>query len=405
MTRQWLSSFVCVVALLVVGVAPAAEKKYGPGVSDTEIKIGNSVPYSGPASAYGAYGIAMSAYFKMINEQGGVNGRKITLISLDNGYSPPKALEMTRQLVEHDEVLAIMGTLGTPTNAAIEKYLHEAHVPDLNIISGASRFNDPVHFPWAVPTFYSYHSEAKLYAKYILANKPDAKIAVLYQNDDLGGDYLSGLKDGLGARAQKMIVATVSYEVTDPSIDSQVISLKGSGANVLVEFANAKAGAQAIRKAYDIGWRPLQIAGATGAGVAAALRPAGVEKAVGLISIIGKDPSDPQWADDPDVKAFRAMLSKYSPSSDPNDSLNLLGYSTASTIAEIIRRCGDELTREHLVEVTIHLRGLHTPSMLPGVTLEMSPTDYDGVKQFQPARFNGERYEPLGKMIDLRATD
>jgi branched-chain amino acid transport system substrate-binding protein len=404
MTRtQWLPAAGLIAGLALVSIASAAEKKYGPGASDTEIKIGNTEPYSGPASAYGRYGIALAAYFKMINDQGGINGRKITLISLDNAYSPPKALEGARRLVEQDHVLAIMGTLGTPTNVGAQKYLHEAHVPNLFVISGASRFNDPQHFPWTVPTFPEYRTEGRIYGKYILETKPDAKVAVLYQNDDLGADYVNGLKEGLGDRAKTMIVATASYEVSDPTVESQVVTLQDSGANVLVEFANPKASAQAIRKTYDIGWRPLLIAGVTGSQIAAALTPAGLQKSIGLVTVQGKEPSDPEWANDPDIKAYRDFMKKYLPAADPNDVLHYFGYSTGFSIANTLRRCGDDLTREHLVDVLIHTRGEHTPIMLPGVTLNMSPTDYDGIKQFQLFRFNGERYVPFGGLIDASA--
>lgn len=393
-------------ALVTSIVGYAEEKRYGPGVTDIEITIGNTVPYSGPASGYGVYGIALAAYFKMINEQGGINGRKITLISLDNGYLPPKALEGTRRLVEQDQALAIMGTLGTPPNVATQRYLHEAHVPNLAVISGASRFNDPAHFPWTVPGFPSYRTEAKIYGTYILATKPDAKIAVLYQNDDLGRDYLAGLKEGLGARAEAMIAAAASYEVADPTVDLQMVSLRASGADVLVEFTNLKASAQAIRKAYDLGWRPLQIVGVTGSAVAGALKPAGLEKSIGIITAFnGKDPSDRQWADDPDMIAYRDFMQKYYPDGDQNNGVNFLGYSVGFTIAEMLRRCGDDLTREHLVDIATHIRGLRTPIMLPGTTMSMSSTNYDGFKQFQLFRFDGERYVPFGGLIGADVTN
>ena len=393
-------------ALVTSIVGYAEEKRYGPGVTDIEIKIGNTVPYSGPASGYGVYGIALAAYFKMINEQGGINGRKITLISLDNGYLPPKALEGTRRLVEQDQVLAIMGTLGTPTNAATQRYLHEAHVPNLAVISGASRFNDPAHFPWTVPNFPSYRTEGRIYGRYILEAKPDAKIAVLYQNDDLGRDYLAGLKESLGARAETMIIAAASYEVADPTVDSQMASLRASGADVLVEFTNFKASAQAIRKAYDFGWRPLQIVGVTGSAVAGALKPAGLEKSIGIITAFnGKDPSDRQWADDPDMIAYRDFMRKYDADGDQNNGGNFFGYSVGFSIAEMLRRCGDDLTREHLVDIATHIQGLHTPIMLPGTTMNMSPTDYDGFKQFQLFRFDGERYVPFGGLIEGNVTN
>ncbi len=378
----------------------AAEKRCGPGVTDTEIKIGQTVPYSGPASAYGVYGITLAAYFKMLNEEGGINGRKVTLLSLDNAYVPVKALEGTRRLVEQDQVLAIMGTLGTPPNVAVQKYLHEAHVPNLAIVSGASRFNDPTHFPWSAPAFASFRAEGKIYGKYLRETKPEARIGVLYQNDDLGGDYLAGLKEGLGEGAAKMIVALASYEVSDPTVDSQILSLRAAGADVLVEFANAKATAQAIRKTYDIGWRPLQITSGTGSYVAA-LKSAGLEKSIGIITAtFEKEPSDARSADDPDIKRYRDFMHKYSPEGDAGDIANLLGYSIGTYIAELLRRCGDELTREHLVAVATQIRGLHMPVMLAETTFDTSPIDYDGFKRFQLTRFDGKRYAPFGSLID-----
>jgi branched-chain amino acid transport system substrate-binding protein len=400
-----LPLFAFALALPCVAGALAAAKNYGPGVSDTEIKIGNTVPYSGPASANGVYGIALVAYFKMINEQGGINGRKVTLISLDNAFSPAKAVERTRRLVEQDQILAIMGTFGTLPNVGTQKYLHEAHVPNLAMISGASRFNDPTHFPWTVPGYPSFRNEGKIYGKYISATKPEAKIAVLYENDDLGRDLMAALKEGLGPSADKFIVAAASYEVSDPTVDSQIVSLQASGADVLMVFATAKASAQAIRKTYDIGWRPLQIAATPGSTIAASLRPAGLEKSMGVISAIGKDPSNPQWADDPDVKKYRDFMRKYDADGDPDNILNFLGYSVGFHIAEMLRLCGDDLTREHLVDVATHIESMHTPIMLPGTTLNVSPTDYDGFKQFQLFRFDGNRYVPFGSLIDEGVTN
>jgi branched-chain amino acid transport system substrate-binding protein len=389
-----------VVALLSVAGSAAADKNYGPGVTDTEIKIGQTEPYSGPASAYGAVGLAQAAYFKMLNEQGGINGRKINLLSVDNSYSPPKAFEATRRLVEQDQVLAIMGTLGTPPNVAVHKYLHEAHVPNLAIISGAGAFKDPAHFPWTMSVFASYRSEGKIYGKYILATKPEAKIAVLYQNDDFGRDYLAGLKEGLGGQAEKMVVAVASYEVADPTVDSQIVSLRASGADVLMEFGGPKAVAQAIRKSYDIGWRPQQFVSNPGASVGTTLKPAGLEKSIGITTAASRrDPSDPRWADDPDMKTYREFMRKYYPEGDPESPEAILGYDIGYFTADILRRCGDNLTREHLIDIATHTQGAHYPAMFPGATYTVSPTDYDGFKQFQLLRFDGERYVPVGDLI------
>jgi branched-chain amino acid transport system substrate-binding protein len=397
----------CLLALTIITTAAAAlspaavaQRRYAQGVTDTEIKIGQTMPYSGPAAAYAPAGFAATAYFKMLNAQGGINGRKITLISLDNGYSPPKALEGVRRLVEQDLVWAIVGNLGTPTTAAIQTYLQQVHVPNLAVISGASRFNDPARFPWTIPGIPSYRTEGRVYGKYILQSRPDARIAVLYQNDDLGRDYLRGLTEGLGARAKDMIISVASYEVTDPTIDSQIVTLHASGADVLLEFVTPKPASQAIRKVYEIGWRPTHFMSITGALASTVLKPAGPERSAGIITAsAGMDPSDPQWSDNPDIKAFRDLLRNFYPEGDPNNALAFLGYSIADVFAQIVRRCSDDLSREHLVESYTHLEGVHFPALLPGITLHASTTDYDGVKQLQLLRFNGEHLVPFNELV------
>jgi branched-chain amino acid transport system substrate-binding protein len=389
-----------VIAMATGSTVAVAQRNYAPGVTDTEIKIGQTMPYSGPAAAYGPAGFAATAYLRMLNAQSGINGRKVTLISLDNGYAPPKALEGARRLVEQDRVWAIVGNLGTPTTAAIQTYLQQAHVPNLAVLSGASRFNDPARFPWTTPGIQSYRTEGRVYGKYILQSRPEARIAVLYQNDDLGKDYLTGLAEGLGARAKEMIVSVVSYEVTDPTIDSQIITLHASGADVLVEFVTPKPASQAIRKVYEIGWHPTHIVSVTGALVSAVLKPAGAEKSAGIITASsGMDPSDPQWSDNSDVKAFHDFMRNFYPDGDPNSILAFLGYSVANVFAEIVRRCGDNLSREHLVESYTHLENVHLPILLPGITLRTSSTDYDVVKQLQFFRFDGEHFVPFGGLV------
>jgi branched-chain amino acid transport system substrate-binding protein len=324
---KFFSAMACAALLLLIPVlgtaAAAAEKQYGPGVTDTEIKIGNIMPYSGPASAYGTIGKAEAAYFAMVNDQGGVNGRKINFISRDDGYSPPKTVEIARQLVEQENVLLLFSPLGTPTNLAIRGYMNERKVPQLFIISGADTWNDPKHFPWSMPWLPSYLFEGSIYGRYISKNIPDAKVAVLYQNDDFGKDKLLGLREGLGEKADRQIVATQSYETTDPTIDSQILSLRASGANVLFTVAIAKFHAQAIRKVYDIGWKPMQFADIGVQSLKAVIQPAGAEKAVGLISATpGKSVTDPQWHDDPEYKEWLAWMRKYNPSADISDDLN-----------------------------------------------------------------------------------
>jgi branched-chain amino acid transport system substrate-binding protein len=380
--------------------AVAGEKQYGPGVTDTEIKIGNIMPYSGPASSYGTIGKAEVAYFAMVNDRGGVNGRKINFISRDDGYSPPKTIEVARQLVEQEHVLLLFTPLGTPTNLAIRGYMNERKVPQLFIISGATALNDPKHFPWSTPGLASYVFEGSIYGRYISKNVPDAKVAVLYQNDDAGKDKLLGLREGLGEKADKQIIATQSYETTDPTIDSQILSLRGSGANVLFTAAIAKFHAQAIRKVYDIGWRPMQFVDIGALSLKAVIQPAGPEKAVGLISATTvKSVADAQWHDDAEYKEWLAWMRKYNPTADISDDLNANGYTLAHILVHILEACGDDLTRDNVMKQAASIHDYRPPLFLPGVAVSTSPDDYAPVKQMQTVKFDGSAWKPFGELI------
>ncbi len=390
-----------VAAALTAHSAAHAQKTYGPGVTDTEIKLGQTMPYSGPASALGVVGKAHVAYFAMVNANGGVNGRKINLLSLDDGYSPPKTVEQTRRLVEADNVLAIFGSLGTAPNTAIHKYLNTRKVPHLFIATNLMRWADPEHFPWTIqaprPPF---RLDARFFADYILKTRPNAKIAVLYQNDDFGKDYLAGLKDSLGEKARTMIVAEASYELTDPTVEPQITVLKDSGADTFVEITTPKFGAQAIRRVYDIGWKPLHLTVFTATSIAAVLRPAGLEKAVGLISsAVAKDPGDPQWRDDPAVKEYLAWSRQWYPDGDPYDWSNVIAYSSAQLMVHVLKACGDDLTRENLLRRATDIKNLQLPMMLPGIRINTGPHDYLPVEQAQLIRFDGERWVRLGDIV------
>jgi branched-chain amino acid transport system substrate-binding protein len=389
-----------VLLALVFAHPAAAQKNYAPGVTDTELRIGQTMPYSGPVSAAGAVGLAELAYFRMLNDQGGVNGRKINLISLDDGYTPPKTVEQTRKLVEEEGVAFIFGSLGTPTNAAIQKYLNDRKVPQLFITPGTDRFADPAHFPWTMRFLPSYRMESRIYGHYIRETKPDAKVAVLYQNDDFGKDLLQGLKEGLGDLSAKLIVATASYEVTDPGIDSQIVSLQASGADTLLTAATAKFAAMSIRKVYDIGWRPMHFLDEIGSAVGAVLRPAGIEKSIGLISSTYiKDPTDPRWKDDPAYLAWRAWMEKYNPKADPADIYNVNAYNTAMTLVQVLKQCGDDLSRENIMRQAANLHDLALPMLQPGITISTSPSDYEPVKQLRLVRFDGETWAPFGEVM------
>lgn len=389
--------------LATLAAPAAAQKKYDPGATDTEIKIGQTMPYSGPASAYGVIGKVEAAYFKMLNEQGGINKRKIEFISLDDGYSPPKTVEMVRRLVEQDEVLFLMNTLGTPSNTAIHKYMNGKKVPHLFLATGASKWNDPKNFPWTMGFNPNYQSEGKLYALDILRTKPNAKIAVLYQNDDYGKDYLKGFKDGLGDKAKTMIVAEQTYEVTDPTIDSQIVTLKGSGADTFFNITTPKFAAQAIRKVDEVGWKPVHYINQVSASVGSVLKPAGLDKSVGLISMqYVKDPTDQTWANDSAMKDYFAFLKKYAPDVGTDDGNAAYGYAVAQLVTQMLKQAGDNLTRENIMKQAASFKGYQVPMVIPGITATTGPDDYAPFQTMQLARFDGHTWVPYGKPVDVK---
>jgi ABC-type branched-subunit amino acid transport system substrate-binding protein len=377
-----------------------AQKKYDIGATDTEIKIGNIMPYSGPASAYGVIGKTEAAYFKMINDAGGINGRKIDFISYDDGYSPPKTVEQARKLVESDEVLLIFNSLGTPPNSAIHKYMNSKKVPQLFVATGATKWNDPKNFPWTMGWQPSYQSETQIFAKYILKEKPDAKLAVLYQNDDYGKDYLKGLKDGLGAKAGSMIVAEESYETTEPSVDGHIVKLKSSGADIFINISTPKFAAQAIKKMAEIEWKPLHFLNNVSASVGSVIKPAGFQNAQDIISAAYlKDASDPQWNNDPGMKQFDAFLAKNFPEGDKLDQGTLVGYSVAQTMVQVLKQCGDDLTRENVMKQAASLKDFQVGLLLPGIKINTSPTDFAPISSLQLMKFKGERWNLFGDVI------
>ncbi len=387
-------------ALAALLAFPAlAQKKYDPGASDTEIKVGNTNPYSGPASAYSAIAKSIAAYFKMVNDQGGVNGRKINFISYDDGYSPPRTVEMVRKLVEQDQVLLLFQSLGTPSNTAIHKYMNAKKVPQLFVATGASKWNDPKHFHWTMGWQPNYQTEAKIYAQHILKTHPDAKIAVLYQNDDYGKDYLKGFEDGLGAK-KNMIVAKASYEVTEPTVDSQIVQLKASGANVFFNITTPKFAAQAIRAAYDTGWKPIHYLNNVSNSVGSVLKPAGFEKANGIITTAYlKDPTDKRWANDPAMKTWREFMAKYDPQGDVTDPFNVYGYTVAANLVQVLKQCGDNLTRENVMKQAANLKRFRVDTMLPGVSITTSPDDYAPLEAMQLERFDGKEFQLFGEVM------
>jgi branched-chain amino acid transport system substrate-binding protein len=378
-----------------------AQKKYDPGASDTEIKVGQTMPFSGPASAYSSIGKTQAAYFKMINDQGGVNGRKINLIQYDDAYSPPKAVEQIRKLVESDEVLLTFQIIGTPVNAAVQKYLNSKKVPQLFAATGASRFTDPKNFPWTMGFNPNYFVEGRIYGQYILKEHPNAKIGVLYQNDDLGKDYLNGIKAGLGDKAAKMIVTEASYEVSDPTVDSQILKIKDAGADLFFSATTPKQAAQAIKKIAEMGWHPVQIVDINATSVGAVLKPAGLDAAKGLISVnYGKEPLDPTWKDDAGLKRYFDFMAKYYPDGDKDSNFNTYGYSTAQLLVHVLKQCGDDLTRENVMKQAASLKDVTSDTALPGIKANTSPTDYRVNKQLQMMKFNGERWELFGPIIE-----
>jgi ABC-type branched-subunit amino acid transport system substrate-binding protein len=377
-----------------------AQKKYDTGTTDTEIKIGNIMPYSGPASAYGVIGKTEAAYFKKINDAGGINGRKINFISYDDGYSPPKTVEQARKLVESDEVLFIFNSLGTPPNSAIHKYMNAKKVPQLFVATGATKWNDPKDFPWTMGWQPSYQSEARIYAKYILKEKPNAKIAVLYQNDDYGKDYLKGLKDGLGEKAAAMIVAEESFETTEPTIDNHVVKLKSTGADIFFDIATPKFAAQAIKKVAEIEWKPLHILNNVSASVGSVIKPAGYENSQGIISAAYlKDVSDPQWDNDPGMKQFLDFLAKDFPEANKIDGSVIVGYGVAQTMVQVLKQCGDDLTHANVMKQAASLKNFRTEVLLPGITVNTSSTSFAPISQLQLMQFKGERWILFGDII------
>jgi len=397
---RWIiaMSLSAVSLVFVSGLAWTAGQ-YGPGAGDTEIKIGNTMPYSGSASSYGVIGKSEAAYFAMINEQGGIKGRKINFISRDDGYSPPKAVEQVRKMVEEDEVLLLFQTLGTPSNTAIQGYLNDNKVPQLFVATGADKWNDPKNHPWTMGWQPSYRIEARIYAHYILT-QPDAKIAVLYQNDDFGKDYLIGLREGLGDKADKLIVASQSYETTDPTVDPQILLLQGSGANVLLTAAIPKFAAQAIRKVYDIGWKPTHFLTTVSNSVGLVLQPAGLEKGVGIISAgYLKDPTDPQWQDTPEYKEWLAWMKKYNSSANVRDLFTVYGYSAAQTLVAALKASGDNLTRENVMHQAASIHNLKLPMLLPGITVNTGAGDFAPIKQMQLEKFDGTTFKLFGEVI------
>jgi len=383
--------------LLSVRIARA--KDYGPGVTDKEIKLGNTGPYSGPASSYSAVPKSQVAYWKMINDQGGINGRMINFISYDDGYTPPKTVEMVRKLVEEDQVLLVASPLGTPTNSAIWHYMNQKKVPQLFVATGATKWDDPKGHPWTIGWQPNYQSEGRIYATYILKEKPTGKIGVLYQNDDFGKDYLKGVKDGLGDKAS-MIIVEATYETTDPTVDSQVVDMKAKGVDVFVNTAIPKFAAQAIRKAAEIGWKPLHILSSIGNSVGATLKPAGFENAKDIVSdFYLKDPSDPKWKDDAGFKTWVAFMDKYMPDADKSDAGNIAGSSLAAMTAQVLKQCGDELTRENVMKQAANLHDVTVPMLLPGITANTSPTDFAPLKEVQMGKFDGTRWNLFGDLL------
>ena len=392
-------------AVLTIGSVLAggfafAGSQYDPGVSDNEIKIGNTMPYSGPASAWGVIGKSEAAYFAMINDQGGINGRKVKFISRDDGYSPPKTIEMVRKLAEEDQALLLFQTLGTASNTVIQEYLNEKKIPQLFVATGADKWNDPKNHPWTMGWQPSYRVEARIYGRYIIENVPNPKIAVLYQNDDLGKDYLTGLREGLGDKADKLIIATKSYETTDPTIDSQIVTLQASGANVLLTVAAPKFAAQAIRKIYDIGWKPTHLMANISVSIKAVMQPAGLEKGIGIITAAYlKDPTDPQWQNSPEYDEWLTWMKKYNTSANIADVIAVYGYSVSQTMTAVLKSCGDDISRANVMRQAAATHDQKLPMLLPGIFVSTSADDFAPIKQMQLAKFDGTIWKLFGNVI------
>jgi branched-chain amino acid transport system substrate-binding protein len=403
-TRRGFVGGASALALLSGSAVAFAQKKYDEGATDTEIKIGNTNPYSGPASSYAAIAKTIDAYFKSINDSGGINGRKIKFISLDDGYSPPKTVEMVRQLVEQDKIFALFQSLGTPCNTAIHKYMNQKKVPQLYVATGASKWGDPKNFPWTMGFQPDYHTEGMIYAKHILANVKDAKIGVLHQNDDYGRDYLDGFKEGLGKETDR-IAKVVTFEATDPTVDSQIIQLKDSGANVFFNVSGPKAAAQGIRKAADIDWKPAHYLNNVSASVAAVMKPAGFDNAQGIITAAYiMDATDKQWDNNAEMKAWRAWMDKNMPSANTADANPIYGYAVAALMTETLKRCGDDLTRANLMKQAASFQKFRVPLLLPGITVSTSPTDYYPIQAVQLQRFKGETWELFGDVMHAESS-
>ena len=398
--RLRLSILAGLAIFVIAGGNPAnAQKKYDQGATDIEIKVGNIMPYSGPASAYGVIGKTEAAYFNKIDAEGGVNGRKINFISYDDAYSPPKAVEQARKLVESDGVLFIFQSLGTPSNTAIQKYMNSKKVPQLFVATGATKWGDPKNFPWTMGWQPTYQTESHIYAKYIENNYPNGKIGILYQNDDYGKDYVKGLKDGLGSKAS-MIIAEAPYETTDPTVDSQIVKLKASGADIFFNVGTPKFAAQAIKKVAEIGWKPVHIVNNVSASVGAVLRPAGLDQSIGVLSTqYFKDPTDPSWKDDPGFQAWSSFMKEYYPDGDRSDGFTVYAYLVAQTLVQVLKQCGDDLTRENVMRQAANLKDLNLDMLLPGVSINTSPTDFYPIKQMQMMKFDGTHWERFGPVI------
>lgn len=393
-------SFLAALALALSATAKIAAAENAPGVSATEIRIGQTMPYSGPASVYSAVGRADAAVFRMINDQGGINGRKIVLLSQDDGYNPAKAIEVTRKLVENEQVAFIFNTVGTPSNSAIEKYLNDRKIPQIFVGSGADKFANYKDFPWTIGWQPSYRVEAQIYTRYILKNKPNAKVAILYQNDDLGRDYLAGMKDVLGDKYSAVVVKELSYNVTEATIDTQIITLHESGADTLLLATTPKFGAQAIRKVYNLGWRPQEFLINVSSSVASAIEPAGTEKAIGAISAAyAKDANDPLWKDDAGMKQWRDFMKRYLPDADTSDRSYIVGYSVAMTLVQVLKQCGNDLSRENIMRQVTNLKNVDIPMLLPGIRLNSSPTHYRPITQWQLVRWDGSRWVRFGEVL------
>jgi len=396
--RKTMRLLIAPVCFALAAAPAAAQKKYDPGASDAEIRIGNIMPYSGPASAYGTIGKTLAAYFNKINAEGGVNGRKITFVTYDDGYAPPKTVEQARRLVENDDVLLILNSLGTAHNTAIQKYMNAKKVPQLFVATGATKFGDPKNFPWTMGWQPNYQSEGRIFAQYILKNHPDGKIGILYQNDDYGKDYVKGLKDGLAGKMK--IIAELPYEAADPTVDSQMVSLKASGADIFYNVTTPKFAAQAIKKAAEIGWKPVHLLNSVSASVGAVIRPAGLENAHGVLTALyGKDPTDPVWNDDPGRKEWLAFMEKYYPEGDRTSSFTVYGYSVAQTMVQVLMQCADDLTRANVMKQAANLKDFETGMALPGIKINTGPTDFYPIEQMQMGRFDGESFKPFGPVL------